>query len=238
MPTSSTTTTRRVYPTSTSIPDQLLSALENVNDTVSEWRIDHLPSNVTIVGYNITSGAYPNITIISRMNPTSVGSAPLIPFIYLMMSIIIILVMMTTSVEWVRSLTSRRHRWEPEIGHSALTERNFEQKFLRFYSSQERSQQSQAEIVMRKQGTESEDIQACQRLIRAKFRLETQIWSLRDAIFVHRPAVEDMKRRAKGAMGEIMKTTEGWTRAKDQWDEAEWMLVEEIHRRVNALKMD
>lgn len=233
-----TTTTRQADPNSTAIADPNLSALENVNNTVSEWRIDPLPANITVVKGNITSGIYPNTTIIHRISSTSVGSVPLVPFIYLMMSILVILLMIPTFVEWVRSLASKPHRWEPDLGHSTLTERAFERKLLRYYHRPNQTLQSQAETVMRKQGTESEDIRACQELIRAKFGLEIQIWNLRDATFVHRPIVEDMKRRAQGAMSDIVKITEAWRGAEDQWDEAEWKLVEEIHRRVRALNTD
>lgn len=138
----------------------------------------------------------------------------MIPFIYLIMSILIIIFMILPSSRFIIALTSSKpHKYEPILSPTKLTERRFARRLQIPYpptSQGTRGVISQAETVSRTGETGSQDVRECGELIRGKFGLDIEIWNLRDVTLVNRPVVKDMMRRSEGAMDDVRRVVGGW----------------------------
>jgi hypothetical protein len=210
------------------------TAIQAVNSSVGDWGVDPLPSLTYLK--NGTFKAADNSTF-TRAHATTVGSVALVPFIYMLMSLAIILIMIPKSVSWVRGISSSaRYKWEPEPRPGFLSARRFEAQLRRWYPRDASLQtMSFDETVARSSGAQAQDVRECGELIRTKFRLDLKVYNLRDAKAVDRPIVEGMRKRSEGAMAEIKRTTAGWNAARRQWSAEEWDVVKEIHEVVQAL---
>jgi hypothetical protein len=209
------------------------TAIQAVNSSAEGWGVNPLPSLTYLK--NGTFKAADNSTF-TRAHTTAVGNVALVPFIYMLMSLAIILVMIHKSISWIRGISSGRYKWEPELRSEYLNTRMFESQLRRWYPKNAAMMgMSFDETVARSSGMEAEDIIQCGQLIRAKFRLDLQVYNLRDAREVDRPIVESMKKRSEGAMSEIRNTTARWKAARTQWSAEEWDVVKEIHDVAQTL---
>ncbi|OCK81693.1 hypothetical protein K432DRAFT_424720 [Lepidopterella palustris CBS 459.81] len=233
-----------------------LSVLNYVNSTTQEWRVDPLPwSNITVLNGTLTNGTIINgyrfngtafnttalntTAIIERVQGTTVGSLSLVSFIYMIMSLLIILIMVPDLIDLTRALTGRIHRYAPAVAASTFSDRDLKKQLLRHYPPAPTMPPlpSYLEAVSQKPGetASAQNLRECRELIRAKYALDVEAYSLRDVHYLNQPIVEDKKRRSRGALEDIRRTVDQWKDAKDQWSPDEWKQVEEIHRRIQSL---
>jgi len=210
------------------------TAILAVNSSAGDWGVDPLPPLTYLK--NGTFRAADNSTF-TRTHTTAVGSVALVSFIYMLMSLAIILVMVIKSVSWIRGASpSTKYKWEPEPRPGFLSARKFEAQLRRWYPRDASLQtMSFDETVAHSSGAQAQDVRECGELIRTKFRLDLKVYNLRDARVVDRPIVEDMRKRSEGAMADIRRATAGWNAARRQWSAEEWEVVKQIHEVVQAL---
>jgi hypothetical protein len=90
-----------------------------------------------------------------------------------------------------------------------------------------------AEEIFGNQGAASEDVRACAELIRARFRLEIEIYTSMNVVKV--AILEGKKEESKNTLLEIDKMIRRWQFLKSQWSEKEWLLVEAINREMKVI---
>lgn len=209
-----------------------LSPLDAVEATTGDWGLEPLPSG--LYAHNGSANSNDSHLIELVQSPT-VGSISTVSFIYLIMSILIILIMLQPSVDWVCAVmgSSTHH------SSSELSEREFRKQIRRRYPPPPRSPplRSYAETVVREPGRAitSQDLRECRELIREKYALDVEKYNLRDVNDLNRHILDDKIRRSAGALVDITRIVKGWVEAKEQWSEAEWRQVEEINRRIQSL---
>jgi hypothetical protein len=227
-----------------------LAAVQIINSSTIEWGLEPLPSsNITFINGTLTNGTVINnrvyngihingTTIIEREEPTMIGSVPLISFIYIIMSILVIGGMAFKSVKWAQAALGAPPKHAPNLRLGLLPEREFEKSLEKHYPPDPpvSPTPAYAETIKRdpNQGINSQDLRECRELIRAKFALDVDVYNLRDVDTRHMALVQDKMRRSEGAMIDIQKLVRGWREAKDQWTAEEWEKVEEIDYRVNG----
>lgn len=209
-----------------------LSPLDAVKATTGEWGLEPLPSGLYAQNGSANSDD-PNL--IELVQSPTVGSISTVSFIYLIMSILIILIMLRPSIDWVWAVTgSSTHH-----SSSELSERQLRKQIMRHYPPPPKSPplRSYAETVAREPGRAitSQDLRECRELIRETYALDVEKYNLRDVHDLNRHILDDKIRRSAGALVDIKRIVKGWVEAKEQWLEAEWRQVEEINRRIQSL---
>jgi len=208
-----------------------------VNETTADFRVDPLPSELTVDGTTVfiygDGQTMTDTAIIQRVPSTMVGSISTVSFIYMLMSLIIIVIMVPYSLEWIRAVTGQDGGTPPPA--PTLTEREFRRQLSPHYPNPPLP--SYVETVTRTSGATatSQDLWECRQLIRSKYALDLSIYNHRDVAAVGRHRVDDMRRRSAGALIDIQQTVKGWANAKDKWSEEELEKVEEIHNRIEEL---
>ncbi|KAF2095052.1 hypothetical protein NA57DRAFT_79541 [Rhizodiscina lignyota] len=77
----------------------------------------------------------------------------------------------------------------------------------------------------------SEDVYECRELMRLKYALDVDIWSMRNVLRANRWLKEEKERRSDGAMEEIRRRVTLWNnQAQNNWTPEEWALVQEIDK--------
>jgi len=226
-----------------------LAAVNVINSSTTEWGLESLPSsNVTFINGTLTNGTVINgkpyngvgingTTIIERIEPTMIGSVPLISFIYMIISILIIAGMSYKSVKWAQAAAGAPPKYAPILRPGLISEREFEKRLGMYYPKDPAKPPppAYAETMERngRKDINSQDLRECRELIRAKFALDVDVYNYQDVDARHRQTVEDKMKRSEGAMVDIRKQVESWRVAKDQWTAEEWPVVEELHYRIN-----
>lgn len=226
-----------------------LSPVEAVNLTTGEWRVEPLPSNLTVFNSSVpvnttingqvyNGSAINGTTIIVRFPSTNIGSISMISFIYMIISVGIIGLNVIPFIQWTKELTSRgRISNSQPLKPSPLSERRFERRLHQIYPTFQPPQDSYAEKVLRRPGgtVTSQDLRECRELIRSKYALDVWVYNARDARAHNRDIMDDKKRQSAGALVDIQRTVKGWVEAKDQWLPEEWEMVLMIYQRIQAL---
>jgi hypothetical protein len=232
-------------PQNNSKNDPALSAILAVNLTTSDWGFEPLPSNVTAINGTVPqngtfiNGDFQNKTIINgtylieRTTPQNIGSVSLVSFIYMVMSLVIILLAAPDSIKWIKAANGER---TTSSTLSITNERNFNAWVQKRYPQTPKiaPADSYAETVARvpDQAFTSKDLQDCIDLIRAKYSLDVQTHNLKDIYAANRPIVDDMRRQAAGALVDLKRMVEGWMAAgQENWSQEEWRLINEIYNR-------
>jgi hypothetical protein len=232
----------------------LLSPIGAVNSTTGQWRVDPLPSNLTVfnssVPDNITingqlynGSAINGTTIIVRFPSTNLGSISMASFIYMVMSLAIIGLMAFPFVQWVKDATSHissrgQINSSRRLQRSFLSERKFERRLrLAYPNLDQQPQASYAERVPRKPGgtVTSQDLRECRELIRSKYALDVFIHNSRHVRGQNRDIIDDKRRQSAGALVDIQRTVRGWVEADARWSPEELVMVQMIYDRIQAL---
>jgi hypothetical protein len=231
-----------------------LSPIEAVNLTTGEWRVEPLPSNLTVFNSSIpdnttingqiyNGSAINGTTVIVRFPSTNIGSISMIPFIYMIISVGIIGLNAIPFVLWIRDLTghissrSRISNSQP-LRPFFLSKREFERRLHQIYPTfAQPPQDSYAEKEVRRPGgtVTSQDLRECRELIRSKYALDAWVYNARDIRAHNRDIMDDRKRRSAGALVDIQRTVKGWVEAEAQWSPEEWEMVQRIYRRIQAV---
>lgn len=236
-----------------------------INATARDWRVEPLPSILTFVNGSLTttytngtpySGNIPNGTAsIELVQSTTVGGVPMLRFIYLMISIIVILVLLVCSLEWVLAFNEKQpHRWYSEnLGYicawrytpvalvtAGITPGAFRHELLNRYPPEPdvAPLPSYIESALRKPGDPitPEEPRRCRQLIREKYAMDVEIYNLRDVLASDRPSREAKKSQSNGAIEDIRRTVGSWMRTPNDWSAEEWEYIQEINRIIGTVK--
>jgi hypothetical protein len=236
---------------SSGIQNISLSAGDAANATTGEWRFEPLPSNLTFVNGTLKNGTLVNgmiyngsaingTIIIERLSSTTVGSVQLASFIYIIMSILIVLMMLPNSVKWIRAASGHSHRFLPLVATPEFRESLFRSQISAYYPSAIviNPVDSYAEAVAHKptSSVTPEELRKCRQLLRGKYSLDCQIVNLRHVFEPNRHIVEGMKKRSNGACYDLKRMVSGWMQAQGQWSAEEWELVKKISERVSSIQ--
>jgi hypothetical protein len=99
----------------------------------------------------------------------------------------------------------------------------------------EREARQRREKRRRLKEASPDTLRSLRELIRDKYRLDVEIWSLRGARKPDRWIVEQKMEKADAVLNEIMETVELWKDNHDgSWDSAEWKRVQDIRKRLQS----
>jgi hypothetical protein len=77
-----------------------------------------------------------------------------------------------------------------------------------------------------------ETLRDLRELIRTRYELDVEIWSLRKVRRPDRPLVEEKMERADAALAEIINIVQAWDGTEKSWTPEEWEQAQEIVRRI------
>jgi hypothetical protein len=82
--------------------------------------------------------------------------------------------------------------------------------------------------------TSPEALRRLRDLVRARYQLDTEIWSLKGARRPDRPIVLEKMEKADAVLMEIITIVETWGENHNAWTEQEWVLARAVKERVLA----
>ena len=97
----------------------------------------------------------------------------------------------------------------------------------------ERKEREQVRMDRLKQ-TSPEALRGLRDLIRARYQLDMEIWSLKGARKPDQPIVEEMMEKADAILMEIYTMVETWEENGKIWTPQEWELAQDVKRRILA----
>jgi len=231
-----------------SVPFSIINA---INTTTGDFRFESLPSNLTFINGTLNNGTFVNgriyngsaingTTVIERLSLTAVGSVPLASFIYIIMSVVIILMLLPSAIKWIQAASGENHRYMPFVATSTFPEKVFRSQLLRSYPPVPHTKplDSYAEEVNRTPSglVTAEKLRKFRELLRRKYSLDCEIVNLRYVYEANRHIVEGMKKRSDGAVYDLQRMVKDWVQAKEQWSEDERALVEKIDKRISSIQ--
>jgi hypothetical protein len=226
-----------------SLQNVSFSAGDAVNATTEAWRFEPLKSNFTFANGTLEgaiNGTINGTTIINTLSSTTVGSIQLASFIYIIMSVVIIVMLLPCSVKWIQAASGGGHRFVPLVAMPEFPERIFKSQLRRYYPPLPDAKpiDSYAEAVDHTPTgvVTPEELRKCRKLLRGKYSLDCQIFNLRHVYEPNRHIVENMKRRSDGACSDLHRMVSGWKQARDQWSAEERKLLTEISERISSIK--
>lgn len=216
-----------------------LTPVQFVNETTYEWRVNTLPTNLTVINGTLSNGTIINgkvyngtevngTVIIERLQPSAIGSLSVVSFIYMIMTFLVIIIMALPVIKWIEAAVKQR----------LFTEKQFKNQLQRYYPPPGiKLLRSYAETVSRHPNADctSEGLWEFRELIREKYAMDVLIWTARFVGEKDLPLVEDRRRRSRGATHDMLKFVGRWVKARDQWSEEEWAKVNEIYVRIRGL---
>ncbi|KAF4631943.1 hypothetical protein G7Y89_g6187 [Cudoniella acicularis] len=249
--TATATSTAFANSNATNSNNDTLLAVTLVNSTTEEWGLDPLPAaNITFINGTLTNGTLINgkvfngtiingTTIVERTQPTTIGTVPLVSFIYMIMSILIIIFMTPKSIQWAKAAAGEPHRYAPDLRPGFLSHQEFVKRLHDRYPGEPATPPlpSYAETVLRDKSKPigSEELRECRDLIRAKFALDVEAYNLRDVPASAQYIVAEKRARSRGALEDIRKRVVGWKAARSQWSDDEWHYIEAIDRGLGEM---
>lgn len=226
--------------------DALKDMVNWVNESTSLWRLAPLSSSWIFVDAEVPEeewreGLADNATVFKWQSMSKVGGLPLNTFVYLMITIaVIIFLIWSGNVEKIiLALNGRHFNYAPNIHQASTEEHAFRRWLVRHYPplSEDPPFPSHVETVEKPRGAKvtSDDIRDCQSIIRKVYALKVDAYNARDAYAASQPLVTEMRRKANAGLTEIQSIVEEWVSDETQWKTEEWQKVCEIRRRIRAI---
>ncbi|KEF55794.1 uncharacterized protein A1O9_08545 [Exophiala aquamarina CBS 119918] len=217
-----------------------------VNESTSLWRVAPLSYSWTFVDSGVPEeewreGLADNATVFRWQSMSKVGGLPLNTFVYLMITIaVIIFLIWSGNVEKIILAVNRRHfNHAPNIHQASTEDHAFRRGLVRHYPprSEEPPFLSHAETVENLRGADitSDDIRDCQSIIRKVYALKVDAYNARDAYAASQLLVAEMRRKENAGLTEIQSIVEEWASDQPQWKAEEWKKVCEIRNRMRAI---
>jgi hypothetical protein len=98
----------------------------------------------------------------------------------------------------------------------------------------DRERREQEAKAARMRMVSPETLRELRELIRTRYELDVEIWSLRKVRKPDRPLVEEKMERSDAALGEIMNIVQAWDGTENSWTAGEWEQAQEIISRIEA----
>lgn len=227
-----------------------LSPIDAINSSTFDWGLQSLPTNLTIFNSSVPNNTYINgqlyngsdingTTVVVRFPSTTVGTISTTAFVYLIISLTILMLMIWPLVVWLRALldlesSTYRNRLPPVFSQNhSVSERQFGRRLRRLY--EQLPQRSYVEVVPPgpQDRITPQDLRDCRELIRSRYRLDIMIYNASE---VHdQSVVDEQRRQAAGALADLHQMIQGWVDGRDRWQPEEWAMVEEIHGRIQRI---
>lgn len=159
-----------------------------------------------------------------------IGNVPLITFIYLILSLAIIVLLARSTIKWIRTLTKPFDTGNllPIYERKKLSVKAFKTRLETLFPPPERQIMSFSE-KLEKEKDVSEEVRDVREMLRAKYLLDLEI---EGADGERKRMLED---RAQEGLNEIRRKVATWVERKEQWSAEERRLVEEIQRRIGGV---
>jgi hypothetical protein len=224
----------------------LREMVNSVNKSTSLWRVAPLSSSLVFVDASVSDdtwldGLADDSVVFKWHSISKLGALPLNTFIYLMITIgVIIFLVVTGNVEnIILALNGKKFNYAPNQHEASTNEHAFLRWLRRNYPmpSEEPPLPSYAETVEKPRGAQvtSEDIRDCQSIIRKIYSLKVDAYNAGNAYAANQPLVAEMKRKANAGLAEIQSTVEGWVADQNQWHPDEWEKVCDIRKRIRSI---
>ncbi|KAN0073480.1 hypothetical protein V8E54_008700 [Elaphomyces granulatus] len=226
-----------------------LSPIDAINSSTFDWGLQSLPTNLTIFNSSVPNNTYINgqlyngsdingTTVVVRFPSTTVGTLGTTAFVYLIMSLTILMLIILPLVGWLRALldlesSTYRNRLPPVFSQNpSVSERQFGRRLRRLY--ERLLQRSYVEVVPPgpHDRITPQELRDCRELIRSRYKLDIMIYNASEVYDQH--AVDEQRRQAAGALADLHQMIQGWMDGSD-WQPEEWAMVEEIHGRIQRI---
>jgi len=222
-----------------------LSPIDAINSSTFDWGLQSLPTNLTIFNSSVPNNTYINgsdingTTVVVRFPSTTVGTIGTTAFVYLIISLTILMLMIYPLVVWLRALLDQesstyRNRLPPVFSQNpSVSERQFGRRLRRLY--ERLPQRSYVEVVPPgpHDRITPQDLRDCRELIRSRYKLDIMIYNASEVY--DQSAVDEQRRQAAGALADLHQMIQGWVGGRDRWQPEEWAMVEEIHGRIQRI---
>lgn len=227
-----------------------LLLVDAINSSTFQWGLHPLPTNLTIFNSSVPNNTYINgqlyngsdingTTVVVCFPSTTIGNMDTISFIYLIISLTILIIMIYPFVYLLRALfdpnsSGLPNRLPPVFRQrSAVSQRQFGKRLRSLYKRV--VQRSYIEVVPPGPDDKitAQDLRKCRELIRSRYKLDVKIYNSRNAF--DQNAVNELRRQAAGALADLHQMIQGWVDGRDRWEPEEWILVDKLHRRIEAI---
>ncbi len=190
-------------------PALLPSWLLVMNETTDQWRFSPFTGNLTVmVGYLDNTTVYPNGTvIIEGAGSTNVGSKTIQEFVYMLLSLLIILAFAVPFYAWINGIVH-----PSEYGEEPGTS---EADFWRTIRPYYQLPLSKEEIEEESDGgqrapLDADAIQKLKARLREMHRMEIEIWAADGAVGVDQRDIANRRRKVNEIWREIRGTVRDW----------------------------
>lgn len=249
----------------------LIATVNSINATTSSWGLAPLSSewlfltgdlpNGTQVGnyfyYNGSVDSVGNWTVVQRKPVGHVGTLPLTSFVYLMISVVVVLalILLPNCKYIVRLLLGGDSRFGTDSisADGGIKGRNnssgplsayaFDRHLKHFYPPPPPPPlPSYLEVVdpvlsEPNKPIRASDIRDCQSMLRKIYGLKVDAFNMRDVRAVNKEVVVERKNQATAGLRDVQGVVEMWALRKD-WNDEEKKVVDEIRRRVKGIQPD
>jgi hypothetical protein len=140
-------------------------------------------------------------------------------------------------LEQERQVREREHKAREQERQNLARQRDKErrdrerQEKEREQKERERKEREQRRLERLKQ-TSPEALRGLRDLIRTRYALDMEIWSLKGARKPNRPAVEEKMRKADAVLEDINNMVDTWEENDKVWTPQEWGLARDVKKRI------
>lgn len=128
---------------------------------------------------------------------------------------------------------NRRLQWEI-AQKKDLEARQESERLNKERLKREHQQQRQDERMRRLHTISTDTLRELRDLIRIRYELDVEIWSLRKVRKPDRPIVEEKMERADAVLTEIFAIVRAWDSTEKSWTKSEWEKAKDIQKRILA----
>jgi len=227
-----------------------LFPLDAINSSTFQWGLQPLPTNLTIFNSSVPNNTYINgqlyngsningTTVVVRFPSTTVGDIGTISFVYLIISLTVLMLMVLPFVYLLRALVDPEssgfsNRLPPVFRQrSTVSQRQFGKRLRGLYKRVVQRYFVETVPPGPNDRITAQDLRKCRELIRSRYQLEVRIYNSRGAF--DQDAVNELRRQAAGAVVDLHQMIQGWVDGRDRWQPNEWIMVEKLHRRIEAI---
>jgi len=231
----------------------LEATITSINGTIPFWRLGPLSSKWIYVNGSIPKNTYVNghyydgsinsindTIIIQRKEIRNIGTLPLSTFVYLIVSIVVIMALLAMpSCRYIfRLLLGNDKRFGTDRTNGSLSEYAFDRQLREFYPPPGADPlPSYPELVDYDASNDvtSTNIRDCQSMIRKVYALKVDAYNARDVRRAHQDMVAGWKMQATAGLRDVQGTVERWAQRTD-WSTEEKRKVDEIRARILTIQ--
>jgi hypothetical protein len=223
----------------------LQGVIDSIDATAAFWRVSPLPDKdwYFINGSLPEDSDYGNATVFTWKPMTQLGSISVRSFVYLMISVVVILVLIfLPSCRHVAHLIlGNDRRFGTDRTNSRISAHAFDRRLREIYPREPEgnAMPSYPEQLFHQPGRDvsAGDVRECQSMLRQIYGLKINAFNARDVRRGNQEIVTGWKTQATSGLKDLKEIVDRWGQ-NTNWSARERTKVEEIRRRILAIRPD